>query len=154
METGNLMIDAQSAFTRERRRRRREQLLGRLLPRTRRPHGLQRLDEALGMLPPPSLAPSGGRREIPLETIVGTAEKAKAEAFDGRFRPPSRSRSRWERLWMAGRRGAPLPPISVFRVGDCHFVSDGHHRVSVARALGMVAIDAEVVDLRRASGLG
>jgi hypothetical protein len=29
-------------------------------------------------------------------------------------------------------------------------VNDGHHRVSVARALGMAAIDAEVTDLGRA----
>ena len=36
----------------------------------------------------------------------------------------------------AMRRGEPLPPISVYRVGEVHFVRDGHHRVSVARALG------------------
>ena len=29
-----------------------------------------------------------------------------------------------------------MPPISVYRVGDLHFVRDGHHRVSVARAQG------------------
>ena len=45
------------------------------------------------------------------------------------------------------RRGAALPPISVFRIGASHYVDDGHHRVSVAAALGMVAIDAEVVEL-------
>ena len=50
---------------------------------------------------------------------------------------------------MAGRRGAPIPPISVYRVGDRHFVDDGHHRVSVARSLGMAAIDAEVTEIRR-----
>ena len=27
-----------------------------------------------------------------------------------------------------------MPPISVYRIGDMHFVEDGHHRVSVARA--------------------
>jgi hypothetical protein len=35
-----------------------------------------------------------------------------------------------------------MPPISVYRVGDLHFVRDGHHRVSVARALGAATIDA------------
>ena len=35
-----------------------------------------------------------------------------------------------------------MPPISVYRVGDMHFVRDGHHRVSVARALGLRVIDA------------
>ena len=52
---------------------------------------------------------------------------------------------------MAGRRGAPLPPISVFRVGDEHFVDDGHHRVSVAHPLAWRAIDAEVTERARAA---
>jgi hypothetical protein len=34
-----------------------------------------------------------------------------------------------------------------------HFVRDGHHRVSVANALGMMAIDAEVTELAH-SGSG
>ena len=29
-----------------------------------------------------------------------------------------------------------MPPIDVYRIGELHFVRDGHHRVSVARALG------------------
>jgi hypothetical protein len=48
---------------------------------------------------------------------------------------------------MAARRGCPLPPISVVQLGEQHFVLDGHHRVSVARSLGMSAIDAEVTQL-------
>jgi hypothetical protein len=40
-----------------------------------------------------------------------------------------------------------MPPIDVYRVGDRHFVRDGHHRVSVARSLGATRIDAEVVEL-------
>jgi hypothetical protein len=43
--------------------------------------------------------------------------------------------------------GGALPPISVYRLGERHFVRDGHHRVSVAHSLGMAAIDAEVTDL-------
>src|ERR687892_374513 len=111
METGNLMIDAQTAFSREQRRRRRERAIGWL---TRRSGG------------------GGGKRRPSAR----------------RFRPGSSSRTRWERLWVAGRRGASLPPISVYRLGDEHFVRDGHHRVSVALSLGMAAIDAEVTELR------
>jgi uncharacterized protein (DUF1015 family) len=84
---------------------------------------------------------------ISLESVVGTAEPAKARVFDSRFRSPHSSRQRWERLWIASRRGAMIPPISVYRVGDEHYVDDGHHRVSVAHALGMAAIDAEVIEL-------
>jgi hypothetical protein len=36
-------------------------------------------------------------------------------------------------------------------VGDEHYVSDGHHRVSVARALGVAGIEADVTELRRPS---
>jgi ParB-like chromosome segregation protein Spo0J len=37
----------------------------------------------------------------------------------------------------------------VYRVGDKHYVRDGHHRVSVSRALGAESIDAQVVELGR-----
>jgi ParB-like chromosome segregation protein Spo0J len=144
METGNLMIDAQTAFSREQRRRRRARALGWL---TRRSSGcLTSLEQVLGV-DAPAVRRVTGLDAIPLDSIVGTAERAKTRTFDGRFRPGSSSRRRWEGLWMAGRRGATLPPISVYRLGDRHFVRDGHHRVSVARSLGMGAIDAEVTDL-------
>jgi hypothetical protein len=146
METGNLMIDAQSAFARELRRRRRDRV-GQWL--RRRPAACTRLaslEQALNDAPPAIRRPAG-LSAIPLTSIVGTAETAKTHAFDRSFRPSSSSRGRWERLWMAGRRGAALPPISVYRLGGEHFVRDGHHRVSVARSLGMAAIDAEVTDL-------
>ena len=91
-----------------------------------------------------------GLRAIPLETIVGSAEASKARRFDASFRPPASSRRRWEGLWVATRRGRNLPPISVYRLGDCHYVDDGHHRVSVAQALGMAAIDAEVTEIAAA----
>ena len=141
------MIDAQTAFSREQRRRRRERAAGWLTRRSREDNGLISLDQALHAAPPAARRPAG-LSAIPLASIVGTAEEAKARTFDRRFRPQSSSRGRWERLWMAGRRGASLPPISVYRLGDEHFVRDGHHRVSVALSLGMAAIDAEVTELR------
>jgi hypothetical protein len=58
-----------------------------------------------------------------------------------------RLRTRWERIAVAQSRGKPLPPISVVRIGDLHFVDDGHHRVSVARALGQETIDAYVTEV-------
>ena len=138
------MIDAQTAFAREQRRRRRARALGWL---TRRSSGcLESLEQVLGV-DAPAARRATGLHAIALDSIVGTAERAKMRTFDGRFRPGSPSRRRWEGLWIAGRRGAALPPISVYRLGDRHFVRDGHHRVSVARSLGMVAIDAEVTEL-------
>jgi hypothetical protein len=136
METGNLMVDAQTAFAREQRRRRRDRILRRACQR------LASLDREVV-----AVRRSAGLEAIALESIVGTAETAKTRSFDSRFRPPSSSRRRWEGLWMAGRRGAALPPISVYRLGDRHYVRDGHHRVSVAHSLGMTAIDADVTEL-------
>jgi len=40
-----------------------------------------------------------------------------------------------------------MPPISVYRIGEVHFVRDGHHRVSVSRALGRDTIEAYVVEV-------
>ena len=144
METGNLMIDAQTAFSREQRRRRRLRALGRLTGRSHR--CLRVLEQALGASPPRGRRPTG-LEAIPLASIVGTAESAKARTFDAGFRPVPSSRRRWEGLWIAGRRGAALPPISVYRLRGEHFVLDGHHRVSVANSLGMASIDAEVTEL-------
>jgi hypothetical protein len=146
METGNLLIDAQTAFARQRRQRGRARAAGWLLRRPSACNELASLERKLGAAPPASRR-AVGLEAIPMDSIVGTAEAAKARVFDRSFRAPSSSRLRWERLWMAGRRGATLPPISVFRLGDQHFVADGHHRVSVAHSLGMASIDAEVTEL-------
>jgi hypothetical protein len=87
-----------------------------------------------------------GLQIIRLDTIVGTVDACRD--FDCRFRPTSgRVRERWERLALAQRRGEPIPPIEVYRVGDLHFVQDGHHRVSIAMAAGAKTIDAYVTEV-------
>ena len=87
-----------------------------------------------------------GVQIIPIDSIVGSVDRMKD--FDRRFRPTTqRVRPRWERIALARRRGESLPPIEVYRVGDAHFVRDGHHRVSVARAHGQDVIDAHVVEV-------
>ncbi|MBN9099526.1 MAG: ParB N-terminal domain-containing protein [Pseudonocardia sp.] len=83
---------------------------------------------------------------IDLDTIVGSVDRV--GDFDRWFRPRSAvSRERWERLDLARRRGESIPPIDVYRVGELHFVRDGHHRVSVAHALGLRTIDAFVTEV-------
>jgi hypothetical protein len=87
-----------------------------------------------------------GLDTIPLDSIVGTVDRSRE--FDRRFRPTSqRVRGRWQRIAEAHRRGEPMPPISVYRIGDLHFVRDGHHRVSVARANRRTEIDAYVTEV-------
>jgi hypothetical protein len=88
---------------------------------------------------------SPGLRTIRLDTVVGTVEEARD--FDRRFRPTSdRERERWELVDLAERHGTVIPPIEVYRIGDLHFVKDGHHRVSVAIATGQQMIDADVTE--------
>ena len=41
-----------------------------------------------------------------------------------------------------------LPPVDLYKIGDVYFVRDGNHRVSVARQLGQVDIDAYVTELQ------
>ena len=88
-----------------------------------------------------------GPRVIGLDSIAGTVDRSRD--FDRRFRPTSgRVRERWERLALAARRGEEIPPIEVYRVGELHFIIDGHHRVSVALAHGLSTIEAFVTVVR------
>ena len=135
--TGSAQMDAERAFTREVRARRRAALARRLgRGRSARLPVYDETKRRASGLPV--------RREIPLEAIAGTVEPSRAAMFDDGFRPAKLARSRWERVWMAEHRGTVLPPISVVRVRDGYAVRDGHHRVSVAKARGAVTIDASV----------
>jgi hypothetical protein len=52
--------------------------------------------------------------------------------------------SRWLSVAAARDQDEVLPPVVLVRVGDVYFVRDGHHRISVALALGQLDIEAEV----------
>jgi hypothetical protein len=91
-----------------------------------------------------------GIQTVEVGSIIGTVDRHKATTFDRAFRPPDWSRGRWTLMYRAARSGKAMPPVSLYRVGDEHYVRDGHHRVSVARAIGAHAIDADVVELRAA----
>jgi len=142
LKTGSGQIDAERAFTRSARARRRAALARRLRREPTEVGTLAVYDPAA--LPPATVEGIHGIRAIPLGEIKGTVEPSRARLFDRCFRPASRARGRWQRVWLAEERGAVLPPISVVRVGDAYAVRDGHHRVSVARARGAVSIDASV----------
>lgn len=144
-DTGFPVADAENDFLRMRRR----QVMSRLAQWLRRSP-----DDVNIMLPfdevVTALGRTGERRlglqVIQLDSIVGTVDRSRE--FDRRFRPTSgQVRERWQRLALAQRRGESIPPIEVYRVGDMHFVVDGHHRVSVAHALGLKTIDAYVTEV-------
>jgi hypothetical protein len=153
MSTGFPSEDAKNAFSRERRR----SALAGLVARLR-----HEPDDVSVMLPFEEVVEALGRRSerdlgvqlIPLDSIVGSVDRG-SEAFDRDFRPASgHVRGRWERMAEARRRGESMPPIDVYRIGDLHFVRDGHHRVSVARALGDTEIEAHVREVQTALGVG
>jgi hypothetical protein len=136
------LLDAERAFTRALRSRRRAALARRLRREPARHGQLAVFDERA--LASASSHPGRGTHEIPLEAIRGTLEPGRAIMFDWCFRPAATARSRWERLWLAEHRGEVLPPISVIAVDGSYVVRDGHHRVSVARARGASTIHARV----------
>ncbi len=80
---------------------------------------------------------------VPITQIVGS--EGRRGDFDRDFNPlHDHNRGRWLRIAAARRRGTPLPPVDLVQVGDLYFVRDGHHRISVARALGQPDIEARV----------
>jgi hypothetical protein len=150
-DTGLPQTDAQFDFGRARRRRALSQIAARL----------RRQSDLTAILPFDEVVRALGRRgernlglqTIRLDSIVGTVDRSRE--FDRRFRPTSgRVRPRWERINTAQRKGHPMPPIEVYRIGELHFVKDGHHRVSVARALGYDDIDAYVTEIITELGAG
>jgi hypothetical protein len=144
--TGWDMTGAERSFLRLTRERRRAAWAGRLRHRSADRDNLVHLADDTGWA---AVSPRRrvGPETIAIASIVGTVDRHKAVAFDRWFRPPRWSRGRWTLMYLAAQHGTPLPPISVYRVGDEHFVRDGHHRVSVARTLGAAAIEADVVEL-------
>jgi hypothetical protein len=151
-DTGLPSADAQFDFSRARRRR----ALARLSARLRREP-----DDVNHILPFEEVVQALGRRGerrlgeqlIQLDSVVGTVDRSRE--FDRSFRPTStRVRERWQRIDTAQRKGQAMPPIDVYRIGELHFVKDGHHRVSVARALGHKDINAYVTEVVTQEGAG
>ena len=140
--SGSPRVDAESDFMRARRHQVLSALAARLRNDTEDVVQSMSFDEVVDAL--------GRRAEhyvgtkvIPLDAIVGSVDKVRD--FDRRFRPTSTvSRQRWERLARASRVGEEIPPIDVYQIGDYYFVRDGHHRVSVARSLGVSLIEARI----------
>lgn len=148
--TGLPRLDAQHDFMRARRRAIMARLATRLLAE---PDDVgvilpyHEVLQALGFVSERRL----GLQVVALDDIVGTVDRGRD--FDRRFRPTSgRVRSRWEQIATAVRRGESLPPVDLLRIGAIHFVRDGHHRVSVARALGLQDIDAYVTEVNTRVG--
>ncbi len=86
-----------------------------------------------------------GIRTIPLDLIIGS--EGRYEDFNRHFLPrKAELQSRWTAIDEIIEENKPLPPISVFKIGEYYFVRDGNHRVSVAKARKKLFIEAEVTE--------
>ena len=153
VDTGFPAADSRDDFARARR----SAVLARLGARLRMREGdvdvLLPFDEVVGALGHRGEQHLPGVQTVDLDSIVGSVDRL--TGFDRQFRPTSDlTRRRFERLALAVRRGEDLPPVDLYRVGEVHFVRDGHHRVAVLRALGREVVAARVTLVRTAVGAG
>jgi hypothetical protein len=105
-------------------------------------------DTSLNVLESPSLDASrrtSKPRLVSIRDIAGS--ESRSQDFDARFNPlKSHHQERWISIACARRMGTPLPPIRLIQVGSAYYIRDGHHRVSVARAMGQMEIEAVIVN--------
>ncbi len=86
-----------------------------------------------------------GHKSVPIDRIRGS--EGRTEDFDDAFYPlHDRLLSRWLGVASVRLAGESLPPVELIHTSGVYFVRDGHHRISVAKALGEAYIDAEVID--------
>jgi len=85
-----------------------------------------------------------GLQEIELDKIRGSV--GRYQDFTSAFLPRRKNlRDRWQRVWSADV-SKGLPPIELYKVGEAYFVSDGNHRVSIAKTEGRETIEAYVCE--------
>ena len=86
-----------------------------------------------------------GARRVPISQIRGSGNEGRCWDFDADFRPlKAHSTARWLAIATARQMGVTLPPVALIEIEGVYFVEDGHHRISVARAMGQPDIEATV----------
>jgi nucleotide-binding universal stress UspA family protein len=85
-------------------------------------------------------------KEIPISAIIGSVNRY--QDFSRGFLPGQNvDEERWANVELATYGMVGWPPIEVYQINEVYFVSDGNHRVSVARQLGIEQIQAYVIDV-------
>ena len=86
-----------------------------------------------------------GIQQVPIEQIMGS--ESRVTDFDEQFRPlKGNSIERWASIAIAHLEDKQLPAIDLIRVDGAYYIRDGHHRTSVAKMIGQLSIDANVVE--------
>jgi hypothetical protein len=136
---GTSQSRANSLYAGARQRARRGQFLSKLTGRPRRLFALKEIETTCTV----EDRSDGGVRPVPIRQIRGS--QGRSRYFDSDFNPLfDRARGRWLGIAKARQQGKDLPSVVLVQVGDVYFVKDGHHRISVAQALGESHIDARV----------
>lgn len=92
-----------------------------------------------------------GFENVQIDKIRGSVDRS--DDFDNDFNPRrSGLKQRWVKVYSARINDVELPPVELIKLCDSYFVVDGHHRVSVARAMGGKYIDAHVTVWNSAMG--
>ena len=136
----SLEVYAASLFTREINRARFDSFIALIFGRSMK---LMDLSE-MRRYDPAVIRPPVGSRTVPIDRIRGS--ECRSDDFDSNFRPlRSHDRQRWINVAVARMYGLTQSPIELIHLNGFYFVRDGHHRVSIARALGERFIDAYVL---------
>ena len=131
---------ANGLYTRARERGRRAQFWSILTRRSRGLFDLAAVEARCSV----TTSYDAGYQMVSINRIRGS--EGRVHDFDRSFNPiQDHNRERWLGIAEARDRGKALPPVALIRVGDLYFVRDGHHRISVARALGQLEIEATVI---------
>lgn len=92
------------------------------------------------------IGPKKVLKEIPISAIIGSVNRY--EDFSRDFLPGQNiSEERWAKIELANYSQVGLPPIEAYQIDEVYFVSDGNHRVSVAKLLGNDQIQAYVTEV-------
>ncbi|UCC61651.1 MAG: hypothetical protein JSV36_12685 [Anaerolineae bacterium] len=84
-----------------------------------------------------------GLQMVPIDPIRGS--DGRSNEFDRDFCPlRDYTRERWLNIAVVRQQGKALPPVELVQIGEVYFCIDGHHRISVARAMGEREIEAQV----------
>jgi hypothetical protein len=81
---------------------------------------------------------------VPIRQI--RCSESRSEDFDADLRPlQERTQGRWLSIARARLMGVAMPPVELLQVRDVYCVRDGHHRISVAGAMGQEYVEGEVL---------
>ena len=111
----------------------------------------QQMRNGRSTLPALSAVPANAKMEVVETTvnvndIVGSLNPGRAQDFDAEFRPNTQqTRERWIAVANILLSGRNLPPVELVKTASGYYITDGHHRVSVSKAIGRDQINAIVV---------